>query len=437
MGLNAKTQKATYGFEPEFERALITLCCSRPTMYGRVGSALDPEGIDSEVARLALQAARAIAEDLGRGPDKAVIVIQRLRRWQQQGRVTQEQIEAVNDLFDQAEDAGLPAEESIISEVAPVLRRRYQQAAVEMAMDEYAKRGDFAQVAQIIEKAQRVGEADTSVGTRLGSASFDAIEQIRHMERLPTGIPELDMVLDGGLWRGAEAMVVGGAGDGKSMFLSHQASEGLMLGLHVLMATLELPEAVVLSRIKSNLTGVPINNILDGQMDVAKQRLENMSGQIGTCVVKYFSPHTTTVEDIKEWLKACEDREGRPVDLLVIDYADKLTAKVDRDSGEYKAMRVVYEGLRILAVDRKLWCWTASQKRRSAEKGKKKADVDDVADSIHKSRVADMVITLNARGDENDQLLFHVAKNRLGRSHVSVGPLPHDFSCGRVVPVNR
>jgi KaiC/GvpD/RAD55 family RecA-like ATPase len=428
----------SYGFDLMFERALVTLCCSRPRFYGRVGNQLDYEALSSEPAQLAMRTAQSIAKDLGHGPDKPLIVIQRLRRWMGQGQVTLEQIEAVNDMFDEAEDAGLPSEEAVIGEVAPVLQRRYQQAAVETAMDEYAKRGDFARVMDIIAKAQNVGQTDKSEGVSISAKSMAAIDQLRNVERLSTGVMELDMIIDGGLWRGAEGVVVGGAGSGKSFFLSHQASEGMLAKRHVLLATLELPEPLVMARVMSNLTAVPIQNILSGDSALAASRLEAMSPSLGPCVIKYFTPHATTVEDLKEWIRQCEDREGRAVDLLVVDYADKLSAKVaDKESGDYKTMRVVYESLRHMAVEKDFWVWTASQTRRSAEKGKRKADVEDVADSLHKSRVADMMISLNARGEENETILFHVAKNRLGASHRSVGPLPHDFACGRMVPLNR
>jgi len=434
-----KRRVESYGLDPAFERMVVALACSRPRFYGRIGRAMEPEALAAPGAQLALQAAHAIAQDSGHGPESSVLVMQRLKRWMQDGRVTQEQITGVFDLLEQADETGLAPEDAVVDELTPLLQRRVQSQAVEAAMDEYAKRGDFARVAELIGDAARLGKADTSVGTLIGADSFAAIEGVRHLERLATGVSELDLALDGGLWRGALGMVVGGTGDGKSMFLSHAAASALQSGLHVLYATLELPEALVLSRIKANLTGVPINAIMDGSMEEAKRRLVAMMPTLGRCYVKDFTPHATTVEDLREWVKGCEQLARRQVDVLIVDYADKLTAKVpgEKDGSEYRTMRVVYEGLRVLAVEHKFFGWTASQKRRSSDKTKKKSDTDDVADSMHKSRVADVVVTLNLRGEENEELLYYIAKYRIGKAHASIGPLPHDFARGRMVYVNK
>jgi hypothetical protein len=122
----------------------------------------------------------------------------------------------------------------------------------------------------------------------------------------------------------------------------------------------------------------------------------------------------------------------------VRDYADKLTAKKqEKGAGDYKIGQVVYEGLRLFAVDKKHFSWTASQSRgRGGDGGKKKKrlDLEDTADSIHKIRVADLVVTLN-KDDETQEMNVFVAKHRTGRSRVSVGPLPLNFELGRVAPV--
>lgn len=433
-----------YGLDPEFERALVALSCSRPRFFGRIASALDPAALVAPEAVLAVKAAQAIAADVGHGPEAPLLVIQRLRRWMNEGKVTLEEIDAVNDYLDVALDAGLPTEDSVVNEVSPILRRRMQNTAVQTAMSEFAKRGDFASVTDILSKASRIGEADSSVGTRLGVDSFDVIEQIRNLERLPTGVPELDIALEGGLWRGALGVVVGSTGEGKSIMLSHVAAESLLAGLHVAYATLELPEAIVLARIKANITGVPINEILNGSMERARAEIERRAKKMGSLVVRYFTSGATTVDDLRDWITRCEDEVRRPVDLLVVDYADKMSIPRDKQAAtrsdtNYQTQGLIYEGLRVFAEQRKIWTWTASQKKRITEKGKSahKADTDDVADSVNKSRVCDLMITLNARGEENDQLLFYVAKNRMGKAHVSVGPLPNDFSLGRISMVNR
>jgi hypothetical protein len=160
---------------------------------------------------------------------------------------------------------------------------------------------------------------------------------------------------------------------------------------------------------------------------------------IGPMWVKYFTPQITSTADIVSWMQLCEAETGRNVDLLVVDYADKLTdarAKKDQQS-KYALMEFVYESLRVAAVDRKCWCWTASQSTVKGvdkpRKGEKKAalDMDAVADSSNKVRVADLVVTLNY-DDAMDEMTFFVAKNRTGQSRRKVGPVRADYAYGYV-----
>ena len=766
----------TYGFDPAFERAVIALSCSRPRFFGRIGRALDPKMIMNPIAKLALEAAQAIGRDLGRGPSSSVLVIQRLRRWMEEGKVTIEQLRAVGGLLDDADDVGLPPTDETADEVAPLLKRRAQADVVTLAINEYQKRGDFDRVVETLAKAQRVGIVDTSEGIRIGTASFGEIERLRHIKRLPTGVPELDAMLSGGHARAALGVVVGAAGDGKchakgqgilmsdgtirkvedvcvgdrligpdgkvrnvlrtnrghgelfdvvplrggtpwrvnadhvltltgsgryagevvdvslrnwsawsrqrkhlfklfhigveefegvsrvrlpldpyflgvllgdgslqndlritsadseirdmvefecrrfdlrlkvyehdrapsyelvgqrgrknpvreivrglglwgtksgtkfipqiykvgsvaaraallaglldtdgntnksgmeftsksrqlagdvafvsrslgfaasiaevekcctntgavgtyyrvgiwgdgldllplrlerkrpserrqkkdhhvtgfvvepvgegdyygfsldrdsryllddftvthnSMMLSHIAADALFEGMSVLYATLELPEAEVLARLKANLTGLPINAILDGSMEQAKSRIAELETRLGIGYVQEFTPHMTTVADLGEWVTRCEDTIGSSIDVLIVDYADRLSAPTEKS--EYQAMRVVYEELRQLGVDHNCFNWTASQASRQ-QKGSKRTDLNHVADSMHKVRIADLVITLNVKGEDTDLLEYYIAKHRTGRSRVIVGPLPTEFERGRISPVQR
>lgn len=432
------TTPKLYGFDATFEKQLVTIVCSKPRAWGRVGCHLDPELFKNESAKLAMRAARAIAEDVGHGPQAPVIVVQRLRRWMDDGKVTLEAIKRVAELFDAAEDAGLVSEEEIVKEVAPMLQQRLRDQAVKAGIESYGKKGDLSKVITLEEKAVRIGQVDTSIGTILGPESFAEVVALKDLQRLPLGVLELDTGLDGGLQVGGLGVFVGGPGDGKSMALSHVAACNVWDGLLVAYATLELPVPVVLARIKSAMTGIPINALLAGQIDAAEKIIQRRSKKMGPLVVHEFTPYATTIEDIKEWVDKIEEKFGKRVDLLVVDYADKVGVKAkkgEKESSEYTSGRVVYEGLRIWANDRKAFCWTASQASRQKDK-KKKLDLNDVADSMHKVRVADLVITLNLKEEgEETSMTFYIAKHRTGRSRFEVGPMPTEYECGRLCPL--
>lgn len=794
-----------YSLDPLFEKLTVTLACTSQRFYGRIGSAIDPELLKNEQAKTAMQAAHQINADVGHGPASPLMVIQRLRRWMGDGKISLEAIKAVAEFFDEAEDVGLPDEESVTVELAPLIQARIRDDAVTAAIESYSKHGDLSKVVELEGKALRVGQVDTSVGTVLGSESFAEIVALKDLARLSTGVLELDSVLDGGLQSGGLGILVGGSGDGKchragqgilmfdgsvkvvedvipgervmgpngkprnvlrintgigemfevrpikgpawqvnadhvltlvggreegattdvsvrewftwsarkrasfklfkpgavsfavpqilpldpyflgvllgdgtlghksrfdgdlrvttadaeivaelraqaahfglrvgvhggartapayslaqvhvprakprrttaasrrptgvprfnvnpitrelrelglwskgcaekfipqmykvaslsarlallaglidtdgatnrtgydfiskspmlatdvafvarslgftarvaecqkgcqtgavgtyyrvaifgddvhripvriprkrvtprkgnrdarrsgftivptgnvepyfgfsldgdsryllddftvthnSMGLSHIGGTALLATLFVAYATLELPREVVLARVKANITGVPINTMLSGQVKNAIRRLEELEHRLGRFVVQEFSPKATTVEDLKQWVANVEQQAGgRKIDVLIVDYGDKLGAKAKKgeQQNEYTGALAVFEGLRTYAAERKIFCWTASQASRQKD-SKKRLDLNDVADSMHKIRVADLVVTLNLRDAETEepQILFYVAKHRTGRSRCEVGPMPTEYERGRICPI--
>lgn len=218
-----------------------------------------------------------------------------------------------------------------------------------------------------------------------------------------------------------------------SMGLSHIASCSLFRGLHVAWVTLELPKEVAIARVIANLTGVSIDEILYDESMEAQRRMGMLDGKIGRFVCHQMTARVTTAEDVIAWIKAVEVQAGGwPVDLVVVDYADKLTsASASARDNSYSVGELVYETLRLWAFDNRRFLWTASQAQRRKDK-RKLIDGDDVADSLHKVRVADLVVSLNVLDGD---MTYFVAKNRYGKDKFSVGPLPTDFAYGRICPV--
>jgi hypothetical protein len=440
-GGNKKAE--SYQLEPGFERGVCAMLAQSPRFYARIGAEIDTAAIDVPAHRMLAEAARSIARDTGTPPSSGLITLQRLRRWQHEGKITHEQVLACADALDAAESAGLPDEDAAVAEIAPVLQRRLRTEVVRDAMQEFAQRGDMVNVAEKIERARRIGIVTSSDTVTMGVHSFAAIRELRYMERLSFGVFELDAKTDGGLWRGALGVAISGFGGGKSMLLSQLAATSFVSGLFVGVVTLELAKALVLARIKGNITGVPTNLIISGEgEDLAMDRLEDLvvgQGCAGRLAVTYMTGGATTATDIAQWVKDEEHKAGRPMDVLIVDYADEMASTDPKDKGPYEAMKTVYRGLEAIAKNEKeqrpRWVWTASQAKR-ADRGRKKITGDDIADSINKMRVVDMAVTINLSEDQNE-VDFFIAKNRLGRGGATTGPLPVELECGRIAPVTH
>jgi hypothetical protein len=423
-----------YGLALEFEQTAVTLACARPTFWALVGHALDPGALVDESHRLVLRAARVIATETGRGPANRTIVLQRVRRWMAEGKLTQESFEGAVEALG-ALSLHDVSEEAIAAELVPIVRKRLQQDAVRAAIDEYGKAGDFVRTMEMLEGAKRLGSHDVSVGSRLGMDSFGNIAALRGASRMPTGIFELDVGLKGGMPRGRLGVAMAGTNVGKSMWLLGMGALAMKRGALVAYATMELPVEEAEARVIACLTGAPITAILEGSDAEAKALLAPMLPSLGTFVSKDFPADVTTVKDLASWVSQIEARERRAVDLLLVDYGDQLSdgGKASKDN-HWLSARYAFEELRLFAKSRGIWAWTATAAKRQerAVRGKR-LDADDIGESLGKAKVCDLLVSAWFEKDGNEQINFYVAKCRFERSRFGAGPFSTAFDLGRII----
>lgn len=428
MAAQHKSQVEPYNLDPAFERACVYHACATRAFYTKIGHALDAVALRDDTAKLLVAAVHDVVREHKAPPRGTLIVLQRLRRWYQEGKVAQAQIDAAADYLDA--DTFDPGDaEALRAELTPVLRKRKERDAVRLALEAGAGNDGFDKVVAQIHAAERLGVQDTDMGVAFGVNALAEIDALRMADKLRTGILDLDGVMDGGLWRGALGVAVAATAGGKSMFLNHQTAVAMIDGLYCAYATLELGRGLVSARVMAALTGVPINAITGGiGTDEATKELQRLASRgLGGLDIQFFTAQATTVQDLDTWIDALEQARGRKLDLLAVDYADKLAAP--KEKNEYNAMRVVYEDLRLLAVRRNLFAWTASQATRG-RKDRKRIGTDDMADSINKARIADVVVTLNPR--EPESIEYHVAKHRNSAGNVGTQPIPHEWPFGRM-----
>lgn len=430
-----------YGLHDKFEEYVLYLASTSQKFWAKVGQHIDPEACELPLAKTVISTCRRIAkEDSGTGPGSSMIVIQRLKREVNSGKLTMETLQTVNDLFDRVEDlANPPPETQVVAQMVEVLRKQMNMSAIEAGIQQSQKGGDFDQVRQQFDRAARLGIADSTVTRRLGSSSLSIVANVRQLERMSYGIPELDARMDGGLPRQSFGVWLADSGAGKSMHLASTAGACMRAGVFTGFVTLELPEHIQIARIISHLTNVPISAIIDNPASekLARQRLEMVEDRLGILAMTELAESATTLDDVERWVTETEQEYGEKMEVLVVDYADKMRAPIVRDGNEYQVMRHVYEGLHSVARERDMRVWSASQATRPGKDKSKYITQKHAADSMHKMRAADVVISINP--DDTDEegssmYTYHVAKYRLGESGFSVGPIFVDYSMARVSP---
>lgn len=440
-------KKDHYNLLPSIEQNLVLHACTNPRFYGTVGIYADVDCIKDPIGQQTVKALNELVRDSGRPPTSYLSVIQRLKMWVSDGKITGQDVLQSVEYLEEAEENAMSVEDVKVA-VCPVIKKRMKQELALKSTELY-QRGDaaFEEMRDMISRIDRVGTSEGTLGTILDENVLLDIAGLKAYARLPFGVPELDAALDGGLMRGCQAVILGGYKSGKSTALIHVSSTALFQPIFCAYASLELSAAHVHAKHISNLTGILTNRILE-DYDTAKEAMARYK-QLelpGRVVVNYFTPDATTTEDIINWVAEVEEKYQRKVDALFVDYADRVGAKragkkeVEAAS-TYKTGTTVFEAFRHYAHDKGKWFFTAAQAKRKDKKSKQKyLDGDDVADSIGKTRVTDLMVSINPTEEAEDELdplteanTYFIAANRHGADRRAIGPIPRDYARSRLI----
>lgn len=436
----AKVGEEYYGLAPEFERALVLAFAMRPPMYGLLAEHMEVEALRDPAAKLGLRICRAIGKESGNGPSSILTVIQRGARWMAEGKISADELDMLRDLLSDTPEP--PSNEDLINEVAPLLRKEKQRAAMKAGFDAWQSGGDFKQVQAMLTQAEGIGVADSRRGMRLGGNAISAVRAMKFGERLPTGIMELDMAMNGGVPRGWTALVQANTSGGKSMFLLQVLAHALRAGHLVGYVTMELDEEFVMARLYAHLSGVPINEILDGTREAeAVARVQALEPTFGTFIAKWL-PSGSTPDDVEDWVKKEEDAEGRQMTVVAYDYIQKMRApkRVLRSRGTERVEKVDNLGLAAECVfnttkERRRWSWVAGQAKGVQGKEKyKRIENEGIGGAYAITQTVDVVVGISPESEAKLALNYHLSKHRSAQEGVVIGPLPHDFACAQIAP---
>ncbi|NIS13343.1 MAG: hypothetical protein GWN97_15890, partial [Thermoplasmata archaeon] len=255
-----------YRLAPAFEKAILYHLVFSRTFWSRIGTAIESDAFADEVSKLVAAAAFAVGQETGTAPGSGTVVIQRIARWMDHGRVNNEQVLDCDELLLELETMDAPGEDDIVSEFLPVVKERRNKQALYLGTKLLANRQDFQPVIDQLVTTERLGEIKRRSGIDVSPATPRLLGMAQNVERLPTWIGELDGLLGGGMQRSMLGTVVGDTGDGKSIFLTHVAGQAVSHGVNTLVATLELSDALWTRRLLANMTGIPIDSLADGSM---------------------------------------------------------------------------------------------------------------------------------------------------------------------------
>lgn len=429
----------TQTLDPDFAAHVAHKIATDPGFFALYGMAMDVDLCADPSVQWTIKAAQAIYRDARSAPGGEYAIMQRLQLWVDAGTCPRDILDAVEDDFDHVGEGDTIPSAVLGSELRTVLQRHKRHQLVQDILKAHGRDEDLTRQAKALLDVGKIGLVRETSSADLADAP-NLLRAAANLERLPTGIEELDNAMKGGPPRQSLSLWIGGTGDGKSIALSMVSAVALMLQRNVVYISLEIPTYMVLARISAALTGFSIDDF-EAVDDDALRALDEAMTKVGSLDVEYMEPGVTTVGDIDEYIDRVEQARGEAVEFLAVDYLDRLAAPGKRGSkrGEistYSTGEIVTTQLRdSVILPRNLWGHTASAAKGQRAGKKAVKGTDDGADSLHKARISDNVITLNmTEGSAGERhMLLKCAKHRTGKAGFTVGPYPTEFARGLVV----
>lgn len=265
-------------------------------------------------------------------------------------------------------------------------------------------------------KACSVGAHAVDIGTQFFLHYPDRLHARMMGEEglvMPTGIPDLDVLIGGGLKSGQLGIWLGGTASGKSIALPQCAKRAIIAGYKVVHYTLELNEQETATRYDASFSTIPVYDLQYQTMRVG-DKLGFWNTKFGnSLIIKEYPTGMASVNTLRQHLISLRSVNFIP-DLIVCDYGDLLKPLTNYND-EYADLGAIFRDLRGLAGELKIPLWTASQVNRAGIH-QEVNDVDSIGDSFKKAQIADIIISICATREELEAntLRLYLAKNRNG-----------------------
>lgn len=277
-----------------------------------------------------------------------------------------------------------------------------------------------------IEEAQDLVDRAMTIGIRrdMGDDLYEVIERLPHKwaemingkGKIPTCFPILNEATYGGVRKGELFIIQGIPKFGKSTTLISLGGYAMRCGYNVLHVTIgDLKEFDVELKYATYLAQQDIKEMMYGGDAQAFSRLKDTLIKPNQLRIKYFSPFSLSVPQLRSYISWLRTNSGFFPDLLILDYPDKMYRKHE-DS--YSEMGKIYMEIKTLLDDFDIACWAASQSNRSAADAKMNRAAN-VAESWDKIANADGVIPCSQTDEERAEgkARLYVEMIRFGIDH--------------------
>lgn len=263
-----------------------------------------------------------------------------------------------------------------------------------------------------------------SFDTQIGHDYMNEVDQrleFYHEEenKMKFSLDAFNKITNNGMPNKSVMILMGGTGTGKSLFLTHLATDFMVDGKNVLYITLEMSEQKIEERIDANLLDIKITDLIgiDRKKYMAAVHKKHKAS-FGNIVTKEYPTAGAHAGHFRYLLNELRLKKDFKPDVIMIDYLNICASsrvKSSQGANSYTIVKSIAEELRGLAIEFDVPVITATQTNRGGHRSSD-AELTDISESFGSAATADVVLALIATDelDEIGQIGVKVVKNRYG-----------------------
>ena len=302
------------------------------------------------------------------------------------------------------------------------MRRRIMGAANELS-EIVAAKGD---VSEAMDKAQSALLAITD-GVKMDEPRLIAkvvSEHINVLEQrlegghkgIPSGLTDLDKILNGGWHRGQVVVIAARPGMGKTALSMHHALHAAREGYAVLYASMEMVAGELADRALASLGRIYLGNVLSGKMSRDEWGgITVATGLIQDIPLYILDRPGLNFYQLATYARRQKRKSG--LDVLVIDYLQLMAGAADEK--RHAQIEEITRGLKTLAKELNIAILLLSQLSRKTE-DVRKPKLSHLRDSGSIEQDADVVLFIHREEVDSPETTWknyadiNIAKNRQG-----------------------
>ena len=286
---------------------------------------------------------------------------------------------------------------------------------------------DYDKCEEILKKALEVGDGkDDGIDV---FHDLDSVLADDFRKPIPTGIRELDELMDGGLAKGELGVILAPFGVGKTTMITKIANTAKSTpnNLNVLQIFFEDNPKVIQRKHLSCWSGVNLNDL-----KYHKESLTNLAmdkgAEEGQLKLKKFPSDGTTIPHIKQYIRKQIAQGFRP-DIVLIDYIDCIqTTKHFKDTWDSEGF--VMRQFETMLAEMDIAGWTAVQGNRQSI-GAETVDATMIGGSIKKGQIGHFIVSIAKTLEQKESGHANIAilKSRFGKDGFVFEDAEFDNGC--------